>query len=347
VREACRKQLDRVDLTQASNAGLVLSSYLKAHDDPAKKARSDALKSAISACEKVRGVYEPAFRRWNDVLNSSCISDTVEVADRAVIGLGIESPLETGLTLHHTYGTPIIPGSALKGLAAHYCAQVWGAGDEKSPWGKEGENHRVMFGDTEDAGNIIFHDSWIVPESLPGCLQMDVMTVHHPKYYQGDSTKAPSDYDDPVPISFLSVCGKFRLFVQCDVPSDEGRKWAEVAIRLLREAMEDWGFGGKTAAGYGRISPKRQEGVRQAFGSAATTPKVLPRQRERIQCVLIDEKTRSGGWKAAYGPEKTRVIGHIWNTGDVPSSCKAGDSVALIVYSVSRSAIVFRWPKDK
>ena len=26
---------------------------------------------------------------------------------------------------------PIIPGSALKGLAAHYCDQVWGPTEEK------------------------------------------------------------------------------------------------------------------------------------------------------------------------------------------------------------------------
>jgi len=34
-----------------------------------------------------------------------------------VVGLGAESVLETSLTLHRIYGYPIIPGSALKGLA--------------------------------------------------------------------------------------------------------------------------------------------------------------------------------------------------------------------------------------
>lgn len=35
---------------------------------------------------------------------------------RLVVGLGTDNVLETGITLHHLYGVPIIPGSALKGL---------------------------------------------------------------------------------------------------------------------------------------------------------------------------------------------------------------------------------------
>jgi CRISPR-associated protein Cmr6 len=51
------------------------------------------------------------------------------VQGRLIVGLGGDNVLETGLTLHHTYGVPLIPGNALKGLAAHYCDQVWGQAD--------------------------------------------------------------------------------------------------------------------------------------------------------------------------------------------------------------------------
>lgn len=37
--------------------------------------------------------------------------------DHTVVGLGAKGTLEMGLTLHHTYGFPIIPGSSLKGLS--------------------------------------------------------------------------------------------------------------------------------------------------------------------------------------------------------------------------------------
>ena len=39
---------------------------------------------------------------------------------RMVIGLGGEHVLETSMTLHHVYGIPYIPGSAVKGMVRHY-----------------------------------------------------------------------------------------------------------------------------------------------------------------------------------------------------------------------------------
>lgn len=39
------------------------------------------------------------------------------VVSRLTIGLGTPTPLETGIALHHTYGTPYVPGSAAKGVA--------------------------------------------------------------------------------------------------------------------------------------------------------------------------------------------------------------------------------------
>lgn len=287
---ACRAALHPVHL-EASNAGLILSSYLKAHDS-AGKAKKEVLRAAVSAASAARNVYSVAFRRWERALTSSSLGEIIEVANRAVIGLGIQSPLETGLALHHTYGVPFIPGSGLKGVAAHYCAQVWGLHkDGRLEWQRGGKAYNVLFGSTEDAGHIVFHDAWLLPESLPECLQMDVMTVHHPQYYQSETPEPPTDFDEPTPIAFLSIRGKFRVFVQCDVQSNAANKWARVAIRLLREAMEDWGFGGKTSAGYGRILPPS---VRRAATSASSSasPATLLRAGDRGQGVSISEKTK-------------------------------------------------------
>ena len=42
---------------------------------------------------------------------------------RMIIGLGNESVYETSMTLHHIYGIPYIPGSAIKGVIGHYFIQ--------------------------------------------------------------------------------------------------------------------------------------------------------------------------------------------------------------------------------
>ena len=97
----------------------------------ALKDRKARFFSAINAAksEDVRALYRIAFDRWSASLPTDSIHAdlaTPERDSRLIVGLGSENVLETGIRLHHTYGMPIIPGSALKGLAAHYCDQVWG-----------------------------------------------------------------------------------------------------------------------------------------------------------------------------------------------------------------------------
>lgn len=53
---------------------------------------------------------------------------TMCAAERIVVGLGAESVLETNIRLHRIYGFPIIPGSALKGLARSYA--LWQAAEQ-------------------------------------------------------------------------------------------------------------------------------------------------------------------------------------------------------------------------
>lgn len=45
---------------------------------------------------------------------------------RLLVGHGNSSATDVGLTLHHTWGTPIVPGSALKGIVAHHVAEQYG-----------------------------------------------------------------------------------------------------------------------------------------------------------------------------------------------------------------------------
>ena len=189
----------------------------------------------------------------------------VSTVGRFVTGLGAASVLETGIRLHHTYGTPIIPGSGLKGLAAHYCHSVWGECDPEFsasvPEGKKtrpGSHFHVLFGDLKAAGLIIFHDAWMLPDDLVGPspnrgLVPDVMTPHHSKYGIGRQVP-PSDFDSPVPVPFLSVSGQFLLAVSPNAGGNGTDHWVQLASKLLKEALRSWGAGGKTRSGYGRFS---------------------------------------------------------------------------------------------
>jgi CRISPR-associated protein Cmr6 len=198
------------------------------------------LRDAGGAAKACLPLYKLAFDRWCAELKPpDTVWSDVRTQGRLIVGLGGKGVLETGLTLHHTYGVPYIPGSGLKGLTSHYGREVGGLDDE---------HHTYLFGRTDDSGRVVFHDAWIAPVSVEdGCLAPDVMTPHHGGYYM--EGKAPLDNDRPVPVSYLSVTGDFHLAVTC--PGwPEG---AEIAMNLLLEALANWGAGGKTSSGYGRM----------------------------------------------------------------------------------------------
>jgi CRISPR-associated protein Cmr6 len=247
--QACRHALRGLG-ERGTHAGAVLDYYLQKQNDKDNEARLKVLRQAAAASLRAEKIYAMAFRRWRA---APAIRRTVAVDGRLIVGLGAQTALETGITLHHTYGTPLIPGTALKGLASHFCAEVWGADEPR--YKEKGAFHHEIFGDQDDAGYIAFHDAWIVPGALRNGsgLVRDVMTPHHGDYYMKGAP--PTDFDDPNPVTFLSVTGQFELMVSCgNVDQDANRKkWAELAMKLLLAALQDWGVGGKTNAGYGRM----------------------------------------------------------------------------------------------
>jgi CRISPR type III-B/RAMP module RAMP protein Cmr6 len=277
------------------------------------------------------------------------------VQGRLIVGLGGDNVLETGITLHHTYGVPIIPGSALKGLAAHYCDRVWGNADTKFQRTKE--YHEILFGTTDDSGHITFHDAWISPESLrgdeTGGLVLDVMTPHHRDYYSGNTQRqpdghekliAPTDFDDPTPVTFLSVAGAFHIAVSCDVPGEAGNHWAKLAFDLLKEALHEWGVGGKTSSGYGRLGAHNVRSdtssapaVRPTTKSTATTPK---RKSGTPAEVKILESRPKGGFKVQ---ESGRPPGTL-TLGPCPSPPpQANDVVKVLVHVDDANTPQYKW----
>ncbi len=248
-----RTQLPQARLDLDAHPGLLQQRYVAHPADGSElwtKAKSAILDAAISS--KRCDIYEAAFLRWKKSLPTLTFANDLHTLGRLIVGLGSENVLETGIRLHHTYGMPVIPGSALKGLAAHYCHDVWG-GDYK----RGTANYEILFGKTEDRGCIIFHDAWLTPESL-NPLKLDVLTPHHPKWNDIKDPAAPTDFDSPTPVPFLSVAGTFHVAVSWHGPdSEEAPKWTDLAMDCLRDALFNRGVGGKTSSGYGRFNEEK------------------------------------------------------------------------------------------
>jgi CRISPR-associated protein Cmr6 len=229
------------NLDETTNAALWLDKYIEKHKDDTSKKK---LVTEVSENISVPQEYEKFFERWQKMLSEKCTAPPkeAEVQNRLAVGLGANSVLETSITLHRTYGTPYIPGSALKGLAAHYARNYlenWDAGSEA---------YQELFGTTEKSGCVDFFDALYVPKSgyQEQALWADIITVHHPDYYQG-ADQAPTDWDSPTPIPFLTATGKYLIALNGD------KAWVKVANEILEHALYELGVGAKTSSGYGRM----------------------------------------------------------------------------------------------
>lgn len=259
------------------------------------RAFQDVVNGATEAQRELQPLYQAAFEsreaRWKAHATQRPIQffhRSTPPTQRIAVGLGIESPLGVGLRLHHLYGTPLIPGSALKGLAASYCRQALANDTDQLELNRnvqetiDGKSRRrtgltygTLFGDQHGAGYVEFLDAWIHFDSLTNQeegLLLDVLTPHHQDYYGGKTytptelTKSrklagqrvpPTDFDSPVPVPFLSVRGTFQFAViwNGDPADPDADDWLNWTRDVLTAALADWGVGGKTSSGYGRLVP--------------------------------------------------------------------------------------------
>jgi CRISPR-associated protein Cmr1 len=157
------------------------------------------------------------------------------------IGLSSPTPIETGLHLDLLTGLPVLPASGLKGLIRAWLRQGMGMSEEKT--------------DALLAGLVLL-DAF--PMDLPS-LKVDVLTPHHKDYYGSQGSDPALDTDDPEPTTFLAVVPgsrfKIRMWLRARKErKDEVEEQLDEISAALAAALEQWGAGGKTAAGYGRFT---------------------------------------------------------------------------------------------
>jgi len=182
------------------------------------------------------------------------IQITYQPMHRLLIGIGLGSPFSSTslMTLHHVYGIPYIPGSAIKGVLRNCWIQEKFEGKEENAL--KCDVFRKLFGGNEDeetgiqaqAGALVFFDAFPV-----SCfrLEFDVQTPHYSTYYQ--SQKAPTDDQRLIPISIPAITEtKFLITVTVDSDKCSQEYYNEVE-EVLRRALTEYGLGAKTALGYG------------------------------------------------------------------------------------------------
>jgi len=187
---------------------------------------------------------------------------------RILSGLGGAHPMEVGFAFHPLYGFPYLPGSGLKGVARAWAELTGESADKiKLVFGSESKDERQA--KEHRQGDVIFFDAYAI---APPRLDVDILNPHFPDYYRDPKNNLPTEWQSPNPVNFLTIgvgdresdkpVFRFVLAARSDDALRLAEKWLECGLEQL-------GFGGKTASGYGyfaegRISEEELAKMRKA-----------------------------------------------------------------------------------
>jgi|GEM_PF-866892 len=262
----------------------------------------------------------------------------LELRTRLALGLACPTPLETGLTMDLLTGLPILPASGLKGLARNWLLQ----------------KERIT---NEDADSL-FKDI-VILEAFPidpPRLGLDVLTPHQKDYYQSKGKRPPLDTCDPEPATFLTVESgtrfRLRMWIRKGTDTKDGAlsRLSRISTALAT-ALEQWGAGGKTAAGYGRLMNLTGHGsldeemiqvrlrvVTPVFIGGSDPNKVdghWPLRPASVRGVLRDWFRRMMADLIGQGNEKA-WSGNLFETEEHVFGSSAGQASRLLVESPSK-----------
>jgi len=239
------------------NPGLLFERFLPMMEkdgdgDEKKKALDDVVKAARQADKSLLADW---VKRWQAfVVSAHAEPFTAKTDWRFVTGLGRKGALEVGFTFHR-YGFPILPGSSVKGVARAYAHLAFGK-DKDDPDFCAIFGRSVEQGEKEDvsqSGGAIFFDALPTSDKLPE-LVVDIMNPHYRDYYQSKGEAAPTNWQNPNPVMFLTVKEKtsFRFAVGWrGAWNDEAKRLRDLAVEWLQHGLAELGAGAKTSAGYG------------------------------------------------------------------------------------------------
>jgi len=153
-----------------------------------------------------------------------------------------QSIYEISIRLHHIYGIPYIPSTAIKGVVrSHFIEKYFYDEKNSEQEAFKDDDFKNYFGTQEQEGKIVFLDAF--PTTKP-IIKVDIMNPHYGHYY--NDGEAPTDTKNPIPINFLTVEDTtFQFLIGFKDEVDNS------FTKLFKEALTEHGIGAKTAVGYG------------------------------------------------------------------------------------------------
>ncbi|MBO7629164.1 MAG: type III-B CRISPR module RAMP protein Cmr6, partial [Bacteroidales bacterium] len=271
------------DCSKCQSPSLRLEKFVRlGKDDKGKAIKKDEIEAVVNSHKK-HAKPIPTFEP------KGAVSFVAKLRSRLIVNQAGGILENAGLCLHPHFGTPYIPGSAVKGIARHAAWCKWhvawckwkttkDAGDMEKAKDIANGIAEVFGYPTNDEGldafladeEIFMDHSWkgkkksgsiaflpAVPTDS-GELVVDLVNCHHPKYYGGNLREATDD-ESPNP-QFFPAVKENKEFVFSIVPIRPDANLVK-AKEWLIEAITTYGAGAKTSAGYGWFDCSGREGL--------------------------------------------------------------------------------------
>lgn len=227
----------------------------------------DAKKREIGLIVDAINQYQLPDNAWREDFKDEarCKAFTARLGARLVVNSAGGVLENAGLCLHRNLGFPIIPGSAVKGIARHAAWCDWEDEKDDDEKMKKALSIVEVFGyptndDSLDdylervigkagkrSGKACFFEAFPTARATT---EVDILNVHHREYYAG-KTDVALDNENPNLCYFPTVKAGtefcFRI-LRLKGLSDEN---FNQAVRWLKTGLSMYGIGAKTAAGYG------------------------------------------------------------------------------------------------
>lgn len=170
---------------------------------------------------------------------------------KVICGVGGNSPYSNiqMVAMHHIYGIPYIPASAIKGALRNCWITEKFEGNEQRAL--ENREFQELLGAAEGEGpvkegKLVFFDTF--PQKFT--LAVDVQTPHFSEYYNAGKFP-PTDDQRPIPVFF--TCIQDAVF-DIHIAFREEEIWTQYHAdidEMMKRVFMWYGIGAKTALGYG------------------------------------------------------------------------------------------------
>jgi CRISPR-associated protein Cmr6 len=243
------------------------------------------------ANSSIHSHYKEAYKVWRNSFRGPehrCFE--LNLQSRMLVGQGNSSATDVGLTVHHTWGAPLLPGSAIKGLLAHYIDICYGLDKPELPFWQQPEDQidRIDFQGLvwNERGNRIqrgpgklyrrifgspdaVEDEQMVEHGFEAGACKGEIIFHDALYVPGDMKPFAPDVITVHQKEYYNRAGK-SFPNDFDSPNPVSfltvrpkvgflfvlsgpEDLMQLTEKLLKDALSEWGIGAKTSAGYGRF----------------------------------------------------------------------------------------------